>query len=134
MTLDRTAAAGAPRIYPSVHYRDPAAGVEFLTRAFGFEELVIYRDDEGIPVHIELNYGPSVVFVGSDTELVGAGRLYVAVDDADAHCAHARAAGATIVRELHDTDYGSRDYRAADPDGNHWLFGTYRPAAAGAGA
>jgi len=32
------------------------------------------------------------------------------------------------MTELHDTDYGSRDYAARDPEGNVWSFGTYRPA------
>jgi uncharacterized glyoxalase superfamily protein PhnB len=60
----------------------------------------------------------------------GAG-IYVVVEDADAHCARARAAGAEIVDDVHDTDYGSRDYSARDPEGNMWYFGTYQPFAAG---
>jgi uncharacterized glyoxalase superfamily protein PhnB len=123
-----TTIAGAPRVYPSVHYPDVAEGVAFLREAFGFSEHVIYRDDDGNPVHTELRYGPSIVFVGSDPNLIGTGSLYVAVDDTDAHCARARRAGARIERELHDTDYGSRDYTAVDPAGNRWYFGTYRPA------
>jgi uncharacterized glyoxalase superfamily protein PhnB len=39
----------------------------------------------------------------------------------------ARAAGAEIVREPEDQDYGSRDYGARDFEGNIWSFGTYRP-------
>ena len=39
------------------------------------------------------------------------------------------AAGAEIVIDLHDTDYGSRDYSAKDPEGYLWDFGTYDPAA-----
>jgi uncharacterized glyoxalase superfamily protein PhnB len=38
----------------------------------------------------------------------------------------ARAAGAEITSELHDTDYGSRDFAARDPEGDRWSFGTYR--------
>ena len=51
------------------------------------------------------------------------------VDDPDAHYQRAKAAGAEIVRELEDQDYGSRDYSARDPEGNLWSFGTYNPAA-----
>ena len=29
-------------------------------------------------------------------------------------------------REPHDTDYGSQDFAARDPEGNRWSFGTYR--------
>ena len=32
----------------------------------------------------------------------------------------------TIITEPHDTDYGSHDFAAADPEGNRWSFGTYR--------
>jgi uncharacterized glyoxalase superfamily protein PhnB len=53
----------------------------------------------------------------------------VAVEDVDAHAERAKAAGAEIVRELNDTDYGSREYAARDLEGNVWSFGTYRPTA-----
>lgn len=55
--------------------------------------------------------------------------VYVVVNDPDAHCARAKAAGAEIVIDLKDEDYGSRGYTARDPEGNYWTFGTYRPGA-----
>jgi uncharacterized glyoxalase superfamily protein PhnB len=33
------------------------------------------------------------------------------------------------VREPNDTDYGSREYGARDPEGLVWHFGTYQPFA-----
>jgi superfamily I DNA/RNA helicase len=39
-------------------------------------------------------------------------------------------AGAEVVRDLIDEDYGSRGYTARDLEGNVWSFGTYRPEAA----
>jgi uncharacterized glyoxalase superfamily protein PhnB len=51
---------------------------------------------------------------------------YVVTDDPDGLFSRAAAAGATVLRELHDTDYGSRDFAVIDPEGNHWSFGTYR--------
>jgi uncharacterized glyoxalase superfamily protein PhnB len=44
----------------------------------------------------------------------------------DALYERARAADAEIIRVPHDTDYGSRDFAARDPEGNRWSFGTYR--------
>jgi len=129
MTAAAPAHTTAPRIFPSVGYEDQDAAIEFLKRAFGFEEHVIYRNEDGTIAHAELRYGPSIMFVSRPDP--GRGNLYVAIDDADAHCERARAAGATIDREPNDTDYGSRDYRALDPEGNVWLFGTYRPGASG---
>jgi uncharacterized glyoxalase superfamily protein PhnB len=40
--------------------------------------------------------------------------------------ARAKAAGARVLRDLHGTDHGSRDFAVFDPDGNTWSFGTYR--------
>jgi uncharacterized glyoxalase superfamily protein PhnB len=125
----------APTLFPSMRYRDAPAAIEFLTRAFAFEELVAHRNEDGTIAHAELSYGPSILMLGSDREdlygeRAGLGWLYVAVEDPDAHHDRALAAGAEILTELHDTDYGSRDYAARDPEGNVWNFGTYRPAVA----
>jgi uncharacterized glyoxalase superfamily protein PhnB len=51
----------------------------------------------------------------------------VRVADPDAHCATARAGGATILQEPHDTPYGARAYVAGDTEGFVWGFSTYRP-------
>jgi uncharacterized glyoxalase superfamily protein PhnB len=53
----------------------------------------------------------------------------VGVDDVDAHDEQARAGGAQIVREIEDTDYGSREYPAPDPEGHVWSFGSSLPVA-----
>jgi uncharacterized glyoxalase superfamily protein PhnB len=55
--------------------------------------------------------------------------LYVRVADTDALYTRAKAAGAEIVRELADTDYGSRDFMCRDLEGHLWSFGTYLPEA-----
>jgi len=53
---------------------------------------------------------------------------YVVTDDPDELFTRATAAGAKVLMELHDTDYGSRDFAVLDPEGNRWSFGTYRGA------
>jgi uncharacterized glyoxalase superfamily protein PhnB len=55
--------------------------------------------------------------------------LSVRVTDPDSHYRGAQAAGARILRELRDEEYGSRGYMAADPEGHVWYFGTYQPGA-----
>jgi uncharacterized glyoxalase superfamily protein PhnB len=55
--------------------------------------------------------------------------VYVALDEVDELHARVREAGGEIALELTDTDYGSRDFTARDPEGNLWSFGTYRPEA-----
>lgn len=49
------------------------------------------------------------------------------VTDADAHYARAKAAGARIVIDIADQDYGGRGYACADPEGYLWWFGSYDP-------
>ena len=116
-----------PTIYPFLRFADADAGLEWLKRSFGFEERVVYRDDDGGTLHhAEISLGPGIVMLGQGDP--GDHGIYVAVDDADAHYEQAKAAGAEIVRELEDTDYGSREYTARDPEGNVWSFGTYRPS------
>ena len=44
-------------------------------------------------------------------------------EDIDAHCAHARKAGAKIAQEPETQFYGDRTYRAKDPEGHIWTFG-----------
>jgi uncharacterized glyoxalase superfamily protein PhnB len=119
-------------IFPSLRYRDARRAIDFLVDAFGFETKVVVDGEEGTVAHAELTYGDGGVMLGTDRDdsygsHVGHGWMYVVVEDADAHYARATAAGAEIVRELEDQDYGSRDYSARDFEGNLWSFGTYRP-------
>ena len=57
--------------------------------------------------------------------------IYVVVDDVAAHATQARAAGAEILREPAEQDYGGSDYTVRDPEGNIWSFGSYDPWAEG---
>ncbi|HEY2578414.1 MAG TPA: VOC family protein [Streptosporangiaceae bacterium] len=102
--------------------------------AFGFEETAVYADGD-IVHHAELSWPPGGgIMLGSakrpdtgDSGPVQPGGFsaYVVTGEPDALFARATAAGATVVRELHETDYGSRDFAVLDPEGNNWYFGTY---------
>jgi uncharacterized glyoxalase superfamily protein PhnB len=123
--------------YPALFYRDAAAAIDFLERAFGLETVLRVPGADGAVAHAELRSGDAMVLVGTEQPERGwlspAGRdgvtalVYLVTDDVDAHCERARAAGAEITMEPRDTDYGSRDYLALDPEGNVWSVGTYRP-------
>jgi uncharacterized glyoxalase superfamily protein PhnB len=123
-----------------LNYDDAPAALDWLEQAFGFERTAVHDGPNGTIAHAELRFGDGLVMLGSagrndlglktprELGAVNQG-VYVIVDDGiDAHFERARSAGAEIVRALHDTDYGSRDYVARDPEGNLWSFGTYRPA------
>jgi uncharacterized glyoxalase superfamily protein PhnB len=127
-----------PNIFPALRYRDANAAIEWLERAFGFQEKAVYRGEDGAVSHAELALGAGLVMLGQsrpDGWLGGSapdarastGSIYIVVADPDTHYEHAQAAGAEIVRELTDEDYGSREYSARDLEGNLWSFGTYDP-------
>jgi uncharacterized glyoxalase superfamily protein PhnB len=128
-------------IHPTLLYRDAAAAIDFLERAFGFETLARHDNPDGTVAHSELRLGGDVIMVGTgaaelqdapdDFRAARVG-VYLGVEDLDAHYERASAAGANLTRPLQDTDYGSREYSARDPEGLHWHFGTYVPQAAAA--
>jgi uncharacterized glyoxalase superfamily protein PhnB len=117
-----------------VRYRDALAGIEFLTKAFGFEALAVYTSDDGKTVeHAELRWPlGGGLMVGSERDSsewpqrAGHSGVYVVTEEPDALYERAVAAGATITGELRDEDYGSRGFSCRDPEGNAWSFGTYR--------
>jgi uncharacterized glyoxalase superfamily protein PhnB len=122
-----------PTVFPTLIYDDATGAIDFLVSAFGAARHAVYSTDETVQ-HAELRLGNGMVMLGparpDATATRGAGgAVYVVLDDPDSHYAQARAAGAEIVREPFDTDYGSRDYSARDLEGNVWHFGTYQPFA-----
>ncbi len=124
----------APDIYPVLSYKDAKAGIDFLKSALGFTSLAEHANKAGEVYHAELRFGDGIVMVSGNRTPDPANPwseasfgTYVVVEDVDAHCERARAAGVEILVEPFDTDYGSRDYSIRDADGHLWSFGTYRP-------
>jgi uncharacterized glyoxalase superfamily protein PhnB len=120
-----------PTIIPTFRYDDARAAIAFLKDAFDFEEHAVH-EEEGVVHHAELKLGDAYIMLGEkrpgNQDFPGEPTTtYIVIEDPDAHCARAVAAGAEIVRELSDQDYGSRDYAVKDTGGNVWSFGTYRP-------
>jgi uncharacterized glyoxalase superfamily protein PhnB len=117
---------------PYLCYADAPAAIEFLTKAFGFEEAFRFPMADGRIGHAELTYDGSVLMLASVYEEMGfasprdlAGihtQIQVAVEDVDAHFERARNAGAIVVAEPEDQFYGDRTYRAVDPEGHRWVF------------
>lgn len=121
-------------VHPTLRYHDPDAAIAFLRDALGFTVAASHRDDSGAVAHAELVQGGGAVLIGprreGDRFDTGRAVVYVVVDDPDAHHDRAVAAGAEVVMELTDQDYGSREYAAVDGEGNVWSVGTYRPGTA----
>jgi uncharacterized glyoxalase superfamily protein PhnB len=118
----------------AAYYEDPAAALDWLERAFGFETTMRITDEAGQVVHAEMEAEGNRIMIGpggwsdfakSPKTLGGANTqsVHVGVSDLDGHYAHAKAAGATIVAEPAEQFYGSKTYRASDPEGHVWSFG-----------
>jgi uncharacterized glyoxalase superfamily protein PhnB len=132
---------GWPRLSVGLYYEDAHAAIDWLCRAFGFEVRLKVESDDGVVQHSELTFGEGLIMVGqvgvagkpqhrkSPRQLGGDNtqNVMIYVDDAEAHCARARAAGATIAAEPTVHDYGEeywsdRGYECVDPEGHHWWF------------
>lgn len=131
----------ASTIMPALRYRDANAAIDWLCDVFGFVRHAVYPGPGNTIGHAELALGGGMIMLGSakddeygrgfksPSELgdIETRSTYIVVSDADAVHARARAAGGKIVRELQNTDYGSREFTVKDPEGHSWSIGTYNP-------
>lgn len=142
--MPTTTAIASSTIMPTFRYRDAPAAIEWLCQVFGFERHAVYPGPDNTIGHAELTLGGGMIMLGSQKDDQHGKRFkapdevggfetssaYIVVSDADAVFARAKAAGGTIVRELQNTDYGSREFSLLDPEGHSWSVGTYNPWAA----
>jgi uncharacterized glyoxalase superfamily protein PhnB len=117
-------------VTPYVLYHDVEAAIDWLGRAFGFEERLRFVDESGTVTHAELTIGGGEIFLGNpgsdyrNPKELGlfVDLVHVYVEDVDGHYARAVDAGAPIHEELHDTPYGDRRYDTEDVEGHRWSF------------
>jgi uncharacterized glyoxalase superfamily protein PhnB len=131
--------AGYGTMYPSLFYRDAPAALDWLCKAFGFELLFSVPGEGARTIaHSELRLGDGIIMAGSEDPERGMKSpenlpavnqgIYLYVDDVDQLFARATAAGAKVIGEPKDQDYG-RTCGVLDLEGHHWWFGSYRPGA-----
>jgi uncharacterized glyoxalase superfamily protein PhnB len=108
-------------------YQDLEQAIPWLTKTFGFVEHYRYGD----PVSgAQMRIGNAWLMLkktrheGAVPKLLGFGTqsLTVFIEDIEAHFQHSKSSGATLVEDLHETEYGELQYAALDLDGHHWLF------------
>jgi uncharacterized glyoxalase superfamily protein PhnB len=122
-------------LHPTFTYRDARGAIAWLERAFDLTVKEIHDAPDGTVAHAELHAGGGILMLGTEANApeplrgrAGRHSVYVGLDDVAAVHERAVAAGAEVVRPLADTDYGSREFSALDPEGNWWSFGTYQPS------
>lgn len=126
---------------PCLRYRDAPAAIAWLCKVFGFEQHAVYPGEGNTIAHAELSFGNGMIMLGSihdnaygklmkqPDEIGGCQTqtVYVIVSDADAVYRRAKSAGAEIVMDIKDEDYGGRGFTCRDLEGHVWSFGTYDP-------
>lgn len=134
------AARTTATVIPCLRYRNAPTAIDWLCDAFGFQRQAVYQEGE-IVVHAQLVFGNGMLMLSSvqpgawgsnmiQPDEVGGMETQsacVIVNDADAHYARAKAAGAQILIDIADQDYGGRGYGCRDIEGHIWWFGTYDP-------
>jgi uncharacterized glyoxalase superfamily protein PhnB len=122
---------------PVLRYRDVPAAIDWLCRALGFDRLHVATADGAIQF-AQVAFDGNVVMLSplrasgdgerADASAVGeATSCYFLVQDADAHFATAKAAGAEIIMDIGPFEHGGQGYSCRDPEGHVWTFGTYDP-------
>ncbi len=118
-------------ITPYLLYEDVDAALKFLARAFGFRKYgAQMRDADKKTSHAAMRLGDDFIMMGRpphsyrNPKRLGQATqsLYINVENVDQHFERARKAGATIIEEPKDTEYGHRRYGAEDPEGHQWYF------------
>lgn len=129
-------------IVPMIDYEDGPAAMDWLCRAFGFQERARLLEPDGRLSHGELTCRGGRLLLASPSPDYRSPRsrraqdererrlaalpwvidgILVYVEDIDAHYARAAAAGAIILSPPSDDGIG-RLYRAEDPEGHRWMF------------
>jgi len=136
-------------LIPSLRYKDAHAAIAWLERAFGFERQAVYDGPEGTVAHAQLKFGgtgmlmlgsasnpgPHTQMYATPAEIGGrvTSPLYLVVADCVPAWERAKAAGAEVVAELKEMDYGGKAFSVRDPEGYLWSVGEYDPWAEAGG-
>jgi uncharacterized glyoxalase superfamily protein PhnB len=141
--MSNQAKACRATIIPSLRYRDCLAAIDWLISALGFEKQAVFvAPDNKTVQHAQLTFGNGMIMLGSVDNGGEAGKLmvqpdeiglretkgvYLVANDADAVYAIAKAAGAEMLLDIRDMDYGGRGFTCRDLEGHTWSIGTYDP-------
>jgi PhnB protein len=124
-----------PAITPYLCVKGAAKAIEFYRQAFGaIERLRIDAPGDTIG-HAELSIGTALIMLADeypDMQFRSPGSLggspvtvHMYVNDVDAFCQRAVAAGATLTRPVADQFYGDRVGMLRDPFGHVWSIATH---------
>lgn len=129
-------------LIPCLSYRDAPRAIDWLVEAFGFTPRLVVPGPDNSIVHAQLTIGGGMIMLGSLGKEGAYAKLMAApsefggrqtqttcliVDDVDAVYTRALAAGAALVIDIDDMDYGGRSFTCRDLEGHVWSIGSYDP-------
>ena len=131
------------KLIPSMRYKDAHAAIAWLEKALGLQRKAVYEGPDGTVAHAELTFGETGMLMlgsasntspypermGTPAELGGkvTSPMYLIADDCDAVWARAKEAGAEVLAELREMEYGGKAFTVRDPEGFVWAVGEYDP-------
>jgi PhnB protein len=141
-----------PGVVPMLAYMDGPRAMDWLARAFGFEERQRWLDEHGDLAHGEMSAGGGLIVLATPTSAYESPRehrsrcaaadawlgspwvidgVLVYVEDVASHFERARDFGATPLSDIESGPDGSRLYRVEDVEGHRWMFMQRAPLTAG---
>ena len=129
-------------IIPGLRYRDALKMIDWLQQAFGFEQQAVYMAGDTTVAHAQLTFGNGMIMLGSvdnnsriaplivqpdETGNSPTQNTCLIVSDCEPIYSSAKAAGAEMVLDLVQTEYGGKAFTCRDPEGHLWSIGEYDP-------
>ena len=122
---------GFRMVTPYLVAADGPSLIDFVKQAFAAEEMMRAETPTG-GVHGEVRIGDSMMMLGGGIPGKNfprppqQGALHIYVKDCDAVTKSAVAAGATLIDEPRDQEYGERSGTVKDAAGNFWYIATHQ--------
>ena len=120
---------------PYLCCREAARALTFYKEAFGATEILRLAEPNGRVGHAEIRIGDAVIMLSDEypemkvvsPQALGGTpmAIHLYVENVDAFCARAVAAGATLARPVADQFYGDRSGQLTDPFGHRWSIATH---------
>ena len=129
-------------VIPCLLYQDAPAAIDWLCATFGFERHLVVPGPDATIAHAQLTFAGGMIMLGSaqpgneyrqamkrPAEVGGFNTqsICVTTPDPDAVYQRVQAAGASVILEIKDEDYGGRGFTCRDLEGHIWSFGSYNP-------